>query len=390
MKRIADEYVVKNGKKLRRGITTGSCASAAAKAAVMAVFFGDCPSEVEVITPKGVALTIPVSLLEMGDGKASFFVTKDSGDDPDITNGAEIHVLAEETNTPGIQLFGGKGVGVVTKPGLYVEVGQAAINPKPREMIIKAAEEALPTGKGAKITISVPMGEKLAEKTYNPRLGIEGGISILGTSGIVEPMSEEAIKDTIFLELKAKKAQGAERPILVPGNYGETFCQKEFGILPEETVKISNFVGFAMNSCVELGFKEALLVGHSGKLVKVAAGIWNTHSSYSDTRMEVLTAYLALMGMEKGFLERVMKAITTEDAIQIIKEADELEVLNVLKEQKDEQKFIKVFKTLADKAEERCGMYAHGELKVGIVIFSMKELLAIGNNAEKMVINKKP
>ena len=217
------DYVVKDGKKLRRGITTGSCASAAAKAAVIALFTGNQLNEVVVTTPKGKELTIPVSVLKVGAGSASFFVIKDSGDDPDITNKAEIHCLAEETSVPGVVLVGGKGVGVVTKPGLSVEVGEAAINPKPREMIIREASEVLPIGKGVRITVSVPMGEKLAQKTYNPRLGIIGGISILGTSGIVEPMSEDAIKDTIYLELKAKRFIGAERAILVPGNYGESF-----------------------------------------------------------------------------------------------------------------------------------------------------------------------
>ena len=373
------EYVVKNGKRLRRGITTGSCASAAAKAAVVALFTGNQLEEIVVTTPKGKELTIPVSVLKVEAGSASFFVIKDSGDDPDITNGAEIHCLAEETSVPGVVLLGGKGVGVVTKPGLSVEVGEAAINPKPREMIIREASEVLPVGKGVRITVSVPLGEKLAKKTYNPRLGIIGGISILGTSGIVEPMSEEAIKDTIYLELKAKRFIGAERAILVPGNYGESFCKKEFGIESEDIVKISNYVGFALKSCQELGFKEVILAGHLGKLVKVAAGIWNTHSNVSDTRMEVLTAYLALMEMDIKYLRKVMDSVTTEEAIIIIKDADSSETRGF------GEAYSNVFKTLANKAEERCRTYTHEELRIGIVLFSMKELLAIGEIASSMV-----
>ncbi len=359
------------GRKLRKGITTGSCAAAAAKAATLALFTGEILEKVEVTTPKNVELVIGTTLAEMESQFACFYVVKDSGDDPDVTNGIEIYCRAEKLKEPGVVLIGGKGVGTVTRPGLYVEVGQPAINPKPREMIVRSVQEVLPEGMGVRIIISIPKGEELAEKTYNPRLGIVGGISILGTSGIVEPMSEEAIKDTIYLELRAKRAGGAERAILVPGNYGETFLIREYGMQAEEIVKISNYVGFALKSCVELGYKEVLLAGHAGKLVKVAAGIWNTHSSISDTRMEVLTAYLALRGMTTIFLEKVMRSVTTEEAIKVIREAGE--------------PYMEVFKTLADKAEERSMCYVQDELRVGIIIFSMKELLAVGENGISMV-----
>lgn len=358
-------------KKLRKGITTGSCAAAAAKACALALFEGELLEVLSVRTPKGEVLEITTELVSFEKGRAHFFVKKDSGDDPDVTNGIEIHCIGVRSEEPGIHLETGKGIGIVTKPGLYVEVGQPAINPKPREMILENVREVVPKEQGIRLILSVPEGEEIAKKTYNPRLGILGGISILGTSGIVEPMSEDAIMGTIYLELRGKRALGAERAILVPGNYGESFMCREFGYSSDEIIKISNYVGFSLKACVELGYKEVLLAGHAGKMVKVAGGIWNTHSSICDSRMEILTAYLALLGMARGGLEKIMNAITTEEAIQVIRTENET--------------FMKVFQTLANKGEEKAEIYSGNNLKVGIILFSMKELLAIGVNGKRMV-----
>ncbi|MDE7218481.1 MAG: cobalt-precorrin-5B (C(1))-methyltransferase CbiD, partial [Oscillospiraceae bacterium] len=241
-----EEYIVKGGKKLRLGYTTGSCAAAAAKAAAYMLLTGRRLEQVELATPKGIRLTLPVQEIRMGEKEVSCAVEKDGGDDPDVTTGALIFAAVSRKEEPGIAIDGGEGVGRVTKAGLDQPVGAAAINSVPRRMIREGLEEIQSlTGDagGLSVVISVPGGRELAKRTFNPRLGITGGISIIGTTGIVEPMSEQALVDTIRVELRQRRESGAEYVLLTPGNYGSDFIRDSLGIDPAIAVQTSNFIG---------------------------------------------------------------------------------------------------------------------------------------------------
>ena len=313
---------VRSGQKLlRRGITTGTCAALAASAAAHLLLTGEAPETARLVTPNGTVVSVSLARCERVGDAAIAAVRKDAGDDPDVTDGCLICATVQKT-AAGIAVDGGEGVGRVTKPGLDQPIGAAAINSVPRRMIAEAAEavcaEAGYDG-GLSIEISVPEGAALAQKTFNPMLGIEGGISILGTSGIVEPMSEQAIVDTIETELRQKRAEGAERIILTPGNYGADFL-RESDLNPRNipNVKYSNFLGDALDLAVTLGYREALLVGHIGKLVKLAGGVMNTHSKYADCRTELFTAHAAICGADTATCCALMDAATTDACIAIL------------------------------------------------------------------------
>lgn len=320
-----EEYVYKNHKKLRYGYTTGSCAAAASKAAAAMLLSGKEISDVELMTPKGIDLRLEVLDIHRTENSVSCAIRKDGGDDPDVTNG--ILIYAEVTRIPETQIFidGGKGVGRVTKPGLEQPVGAAAINKVPRQMIrenLEAVCEKYGWQGGLKAVISIPQGEELAAKTFNPRLGIVGGISVLGTSGIVEPMSEQALIQTIRVEMKQKMANGMDYLLVVPGNYGIDFLEQYgHGLDLNDAVKCSNFVGEALDAAVEFGAKGVLLVGHIGKFVKLAGGIMNTHSHNADSRMELLTVHAALLGAPLELLQNMMSSVTTDDALKYLDEA---------------------------------------------------------------------
>lgn len=319
-----DSYVEKGGQKLRRGYTTGSCAAAAAKAAARMLVTGEKLSYVRLLTPKDIELMLELEDIQVLNQAVSCAVRKDSGDDPDVTNGALVYALVAWSDQPGITIDGGEGVGRVTRPGLDQPVGAAAINSTPRAMIEQAVQEAVSgcfTGvlhehsqetvwnsaevksgglseedagpdqarrRGLSVTISVPEGRALAEKTFNPKLGIIGGISILGTTGIVEPMSEQALLDTIQTEISVRARE--RWPILpaAPGNYGKQFFLDAYGFSLDTAVTSSNFICDTVKMAAAAGFTRMLFVGHIGKLVKVAGGIRNTHSQYGDHRMEIL------------------------------------------------------------------------------------------------------
>lgn len=312
----------KKTKELRRGYTTGSCAAGATAAAISLLIKEDYITQISLMTPKGIPLILPVYNHCKGEDWASCSVQKDSGDDPDVTNGIHIFAKAEKIHK-GIVIDGGVGVGRVTKKGLDQPVGAAAINTVPRKMIEeqvrKVCKDCCYSG-GIKITISAPEGVNLAKKTFNPHLGIEGGISILGSSGIVEPMSEKALVDTILVEMKMKRANGADYLILTPGNYGQTFLKHEMNMDLVHAVKISNFIGNSLDFAVSLGFKGVLLVGHIGKLVKLAGGIMQTHSSYADCRMELLGVHSMLAGGSMELLQEILSCPTTEGALECIQE----------------------------------------------------------------------
>lgn len=319
-----EEYIEKDGKRLRLGWTTGACAAAAAKAAADLLLTGRRREEITLATPKGVELRLPVRELGMARDAARCAVEKDAGDDPDVTGGALICAEVSYADAPGVAIDGGAGVGRVTKPGLDQPVGAAAINSVPRKMIRESVEEVCRLADyagGLSVVISVPGGETLAKKTFNPRLGIVGGISIIGTTGVVEPMSDRALADTIRVELRQRRELGADCALLTPGNYGADFLRESLGVSPELPVLTSNFIGDALDICRDLGFRGALLVGHIGKLVKLAGGMFNTHSKYGDCRMELLAAHAAACGLDEAGVAEVLHCVACDEALRIIGEA---------------------------------------------------------------------
>nr|WP_295948334.1 cobalt-precorrin-5B (C(1))-methyltransferase CbiD [uncultured Agathobaculum sp.] len=308
------------GQALRRGWTTGTCAAAAAEVAALLLLTGKAPAELRLETPGGLTFTLPVEQPHLDGDAAVCTVRKDAGDDPDITNGVGI-TAAVRRAPEGVMIDGGAGVGRVTRPGLAMPVGAAAINPGPRAQITAALERAARecgyTG-GFSVIISAENGEELAKQTYNGHLGVVGGLSILGTSGVVEPMSEKALVDTILLELDSLYAGGQRTAFLCPGNYGADFARDTLGLDLEKAVKCSNFIGEALDHAVLRGFDDILLVGHAGKLVKLAAGVMNTHSSVADGRQEIFTAHAALCGAGRDTLEGLMQSISVDACIELL------------------------------------------------------------------------
>ena len=411
-----NEYIFRNQKKLKRGLTTGTCAAACAKASMEMLLTGNAAREVKVVLPGGEKVTLEVCRVIDSDNfslagenlkSAEFYTVKDSGDDPDVTNGTEVHVKAERVtagevpenaficeDNPRLFLTGGKGVGTVTKPGLQQEVGQSAINPVPREMIFRTALDVLELcqsedDKCFLITVSVPEGEELAKKTFNPRLGIEGGISILGTTGIVEPMSEASIVATIETEIRQKlysqrkkidpvsndDTAGAESDLIkkdqrtgvleerndrtlsiiaVPGNYGQRYVEK-LGLDTGRIVTVSNYIGDAIDLAISYGCREFLLVGNIGKLCKLAAGIMNTYSKVADGRWEIFAAHLALCGGDASQIRAVKEAATTEEMLTLLEEIGLRE--NVM---------ASIMKEIEFHMEQRI----KGQMKFGVIVYS--------------------
>ncbi len=359
------KHVGQKNKKLRQGYTTGTCAAAAAQGAVVFAFSGNIPKTAHIHTPKGTDLELTLLEAERGYTKegqvyATCAVKKDSGDDPDVTNGVLVYakVVLEPEKEEDVCLIGGLGVGTVTKPGLACAVGQPAINPTPRHMIeqqMRQAIEEFDYHGRVTVEISIPEGIEIAKRTYNPRLGIVGGISVLGTSGIVEPMSEQALIDTIKVEMNMQKAAGAEYLLITPGNYGETFLKNTMKLEKLYTVKCSNFLGEALDYAEECGFKGILLVGHIGKLVKVAGGIFNTHSKYGDARLEIMSAHAALQGAQQKTIEALMKCLTTDDAISALDQVQ-------LRE--------KTIKSILEKLDYHIKERTHKSMEIGAVTFS--------------------
>lgn len=318
-----DSFVVKGAKELKCGYTTGSCAAAAAKAAAVMLLGDGIIEEVIIDTPKGIVLTLQVVDTVRQQEYVSCSIIKDAGDDPDVTHGMKISARVEKI-PQGISISGGAGVGKVTRAGLACAVGEAAINPVPRQMIageLAKAAEKYQYGGGFSVLIWAENGEEIAKKTFNPRLGIVGGISILGTSGIVEPMSEKALIDTIHVEINSKTIDNNEYLLITPGNYGRDFALKEFGFDLDFGVKCSNFIGETIDYAVYKKVKNILLVGHAGKLCKIAGGIMNTHSRTADCRCEIFAAHAAMAGAAPELVRRIMEAITTEEISMLLKEA---------------------------------------------------------------------
>ena len=322
---MAFEHYVRSGTKLLRcGYTTGTCAALAAAGAAELLLTGRAPEALSLRTPKGWVVEIEPEVCRTEGEAAICAVRKDAGDDPDVTNGLLVCARVEKT-PKGVSIDGGEGVGRVTKPGLDQPIGAAAINTVPRQMI-RAALEAVcaETGYsgGLSAVISVPEGAAAAQKTFNPMLGVEGGISILGTSGVVEPMSEQALVDTIAVQLRQAAAGGERRLILAPGNYGLDFLRETCGALASvPVVKCSNFIGDALDIAALEGFGSVLLVGHFGKLVKLAAGVMNTHSRFADARLESITAHAALCGAARETCASLMQQVTTDGCLAVLEDA---------------------------------------------------------------------
>lgn len=321
MNGLEDYYIIKNNKKMRFGYTTGSCAAAAAKGAAKMLLSRELCRKVDLMTPKGILLHLELQDIKLEEGKASCCVTKDGGDDPDTTNGIQVYATVEKCDSKGIFIDGGKGVGRVTKPGLEQPVGNAAINRVPRGMIKKEVEDlcdAYDYEGGLKVLISVPKGEEVAQKTFNPRLGIEGGISILGTTGIVEPMSEAALIRSIEVEMKQRHSQGEDYLLVTPGNYGAEYLKSHMELPFEKNIKCSNYVGETIDMAISMGVKGILFVAHIGKFVKVAAGIMNTHSHCADGRMEVLASNAIRAGADLDTARAILDMSTTDEALVLL------------------------------------------------------------------------
>ncbi|OKZ94727.1 MAG: cobalamin biosynthesis protein CbiD [Eubacterium sp. 36_13] len=367
-------------KELAKGYTTGTCAQAATRAAMQMLFTGEKVEQVSVELPQGEKLQLDITDIqrkytdrELPD-MVSCAVKKNSGDDPDITNGVLVYSQVRLSETGQIHIDGGIGVGRVTRPGLNQPVGEAAINRVPRQMIRKEVEEACEevgyTG-GIDVEISIPEGARLAKETFNPRLGIEGGISILGTTGIVEPMSEQALIDTISVELDVRKAQNEEFIIVTPGNYGQDFLRDNLGIAVDKCVKCSNFIGDTIDMCIEKGFKSMFLVGHIGKLSKLGCTIYNTHSRYADGRMEAFALCAALCGAERQVLENILGCITTDAALEILKK---------------EGIFDETIKMLEKRIDRSLKLRAKGSIEIGMITFSEEYgILCKTENADNML-----
>ncbi|HGM3889323.1 TPA: cobalt-precorrin-5B (C(1))-methyltransferase CbiD [Clostridioides difficile] len=403
-----EEYVYIDGKKYRRGYTTGSCATGASKAAVYMLITKNRINTINIDTPKGIPLLLKVDNINISDTFVECSIKKDGGDDIDATHTMDIYARAEivakndknkgyltlkdidslSTNSECkselykfIRVYGGTGIGVVTKKGLSVDVGKPAINPTPlkminheiRKLIGDNFESILGNDKVLKITIFAPQGETVAKKTFNPRLGIVGGISIIGTTGIVEPMSDDGWKKSLSIELQMKKEQGLDKIILVPGNHGEQFIREKLNLDIKYVVRVSNFIGYMIKEAQRIGYKKILMAGHIGKFIKVSAGIFNTHSKVADARSEILVANLALMGARYEFLNKINQCVTTEEAVELINNSEYREVYNIL----------------SNKCRERVKQYLNEDsdnIDVEVIIFSMdKSLLGKSDNTDDLV-----
>ena len=360
---LEDYYVVRNQKKLRFGYTTGSCAAGAARGAAELLLGEDEIEEAELMTPKGILLHLELLDMKRDENAASCAVRKDAGDDPDTTNGILVYAKVEKFQIRSdmedrIIIDGGTGVGRVTKPGLSQKIGEAAINPVPRAMILQAVEEIADRYHyegGLKVTISVPEGEKIAKKTFNPRLGIVGGISILGTSGIVEPMSEKALIDSIRVEMSQHAAMGEQYMLVTPGNYGADYLREHMALPFEKNIKCSNYVGETIDMAVDMGVKGILFISHIGKFVKVAAGIMNTHSHSADARMEVLCANAIRAGGDLACARSILKCNTTDEALRVLDEN------HILRE---------TMKEITDRIQFYLDHRSYQQILLGAVIFS--------------------
>ena len=355
------EHYIRSGRRLLRcGYTTGTCAALGAAGAARLLLTGRAPESVGLRTPKGIVVEVAPRFCRATADGAECAIVKDGGDDVDATTG--LPVIATVTLCPDaprtVTINGGAGVGRVTKPGLDQPVGAAAINHVPRQMITEALlreADAVGYGGGFAVVISIDGGAEAVRRTFNPHIGVDGGLSVLGTSGIVEPMSQQALLDTLQLEIH-QAALKSKRLILAPGNYGLDYLASHLPELREiPIVKISNFVGEALDMAAAEQFGELLLVGHVGKLVKLAGGIMNTHSKQADCRTELFCAHAAICGADAATCRALLDAATTDACLDILAEAG-------LK--------APVMASLLDAVQAHLDRRAVGAFEVGAVLFS--------------------
>lgn len=341
-------------RELRGGYTTGACAAAGVKAGLL-FEAGQQVEQVELAALDGTRLVIPVKCVERVSEGIRAEVVKFSGDDPDITNGVSVFTTIRHLEgESGIQFVGGEGIGHVTKPGLSVPVGEPAINPGPRQLIRNVVEELLGEDAGLVVTISIPAGKELAKRTLNPILGVEGGISVIGTTGVLRPMSEEAFKNSLVPQIDVAKAAGYSSLVFVPGKIGERIAM-QYNLPQDAIVQTSNFIGFLLEAAAKRDIRRILLFGHIGKLAKVAAGVFHTHNRVADGRMEALAAYAAAEGLPSEGVRRILASVTTEDAMTVI----------------EEYGIRQVYRILAERASLRAERYVFGEMEIGTVMVTL-------------------
>ncbi len=376
----------------------------------MGLFIGHIPDEVEIDTPAGVKLRLTIQGKQLSSESATCAVQKDAGDDPDVTNGCFVHARVERRAAHSIEIDGGDGVGRVTKPGLQIPAGQAAINPVPRRMIEEAVRGIIGKDAGAKVVISVPTGRALGERTFNPKLGIIGGISIIGTTGIVRPMSEDAFQTSLLCGLDIARGSGYDMVALVPGSLGERSLLGLTNVAKEQVVQISNFVGFMLKATCERGFKKVIVAGHPGKLAKLLRGDFHTHSAVSkpanDILIETVSQYILtprppssppsphekangeaeIAVAEKGIYPNGENTGRPPDEI-INKLKDSPTVEGIVELLKDSG-FLLVMNNVAEEIEVKVRDFLRGKYliipdMVGIILFDMKgAVIGISNNAQ--------
>lgn len=362
-----DMYIKSGLKMLRCGYTTGSCASGAAKAAAFILMHPQHKIDnITITTPENVQINMGIIIEEIKDSKVTCSVIKDAGDDPDITDGIRITACVEKKSDlkDRVLIEGSEGVGKVVSDGLFVEKGEWAINPVPRKMIYDSVLSVLDDNTDVKVTISVPEGRKIAEKTFNSRLGIEGGISILGTTGIVKPMSFDALKESIAIEIK-QKALKSRSLVLTFGNLGEKYAQS-LGYSIDKIVICSNFIGFALETCVLHGIHDVVVVGHIGKMCKIAYGCFMTHSRVCGVRLEVLALELALLGKDKDFINKVLNEKTCENAVKMLGDG-----------------YYALYRNIGRKIIEKINIYTENKLSCNIIMYyGAKEQKKLYNSFE--------
>ncbi len=333
----------------RTGYTTGACSAAAAKAATRYLVQGVPPKEIEITLPNGNPATFAVHRCEQLGLRAICSVIKDAGDDPDCTHGAELTAEVQLTHIPGIELRGGSGVALVTKPGLGLAVGGPAINAVPRKNISEMiAEELRGTSfAGAVVTISVPGGEEMATKTLNARLGLLGGISILGTTGIVKPYSTAAYKASVVQAIDVAVSQGCEELVLTTGGRSEAYAMRLRPGLPEVAfIQVGDFIGVALKHCARRTVRAVTLFGMIGKLSKMANGKMQTHAAGSEVNMELLAELARELGADEDFCKQIRESNTARHVLELCNSAG----------------FGRITTMVCRRAVEQCELHAGGKL----------------------------
>ena len=367
-------------KQLKGGYTTGACLAAGAKAGAMIMQGEDPGDRVDIVALDGTPLQIPIASVELLAHGVKVEIIKDAGDDPDITNGTSVFItfsfLTQEQLQPvygqsilykQILFEAGQGIGHVTKPGLSLAVGEPAINPGPRQLVYNSIKDII-GDKACLVRVDIPAGTELATKTLNPVLGIEGGISVIGTTGVLRPMSEEAFKNSLVPQIEVAKAAGFTTQIFVPGKIGERIATS-WGLPTEAMVQTSNFIGFMLEAGADHGLERILLFGHIGKLAKVAAGVFHTHNRVGDARLEVLAAYSAAKGMPAEGVQRILQAVTTEEALPVI----------------EEYGLQSVYQVIAARASYRAERLLFNRLQVGTVLVTLQgKLLGMDEKAKEI------